>query len=258
MKRAQPSERVAAIIQARMNSTRLPGKVLMPLAGRPVLQHVVERSRAARLVDAVVVATTNNPADDAIAALTHSLGAAVYRGSEDDVLGRYANAARAAHASIVVRVTADCPLLDSDLLTAMIERMANGDRRSLSPDLVSNARLRTFPRGLDLEVFTRAALDAAATEATAPHQREHVTPFLYEHAERFHIVDHVAASDDSRYRLTLDTPEDYALLGKLFDAMNGAPPSTPHVLALLRAHPEWVGLNAHVRQKPVLADSPRV
>src|SRR5262249_14182542 len=198
--------------------TRLPGKILMPLGNRPVLQHVVERVRASQAVDAVVVATTDGRADDETARAADAFGAGVFRGSEEDVLARYAGAAAATNADLIVRITADCPLIDTRVLTEMIERMKSARGSGDLTDLVTNARVRTYPRGLDTEIFTRAALSAAAAAAVLPHQREHVTPFLYAHPDRFRIVDHVAAMDHSGYRLTLDTKEDYDLLSWIFSA----------------------------------------
>lgn len=239
--------RIVAIIQARMGSTRLPGKILMPLAGKPVLRRVIERVRAAGVFDVVAVATTVESIDDPVVELCAALEAPVVRGDEADVLSRYGLAAAATDAEAVMRITADCPLIDPDVLAAMAGRFGEGNA-----DLVTNARERTYPRGLDAELFTRAALDIMLAEARAPEEREHVTPFLYRHPERFRIVDHLGAEDYSSGRWTLDTPEDYELLRRIHDA---APDPDGlrmgDVLRLLADHPDWAAINANIEQKQV-------
>jgi spore coat polysaccharide biosynthesis protein SpsF len=240
--------KTVVIIQARMGSTRLPGKVLKALAGRSVLSHVIERVKAAPSVDAVVIATTTAPADEAIVAEAERCGAAAFRGSEDDVLSRYQGAARQAGADVVVRVTSDCPLLDAQVLEAMIARF-----KAERPDYLSNTQTRTYPRGLDVEIFTMAALDRAHREADKPHQREHVTPYLYQHPELFELAGFAHDTDHSNHRWTLDTDEDYALIEAIFDGLvaTGEPVTTEAVLAFLAERPELVAINAHVEQKKV-------
>ena len=246
--------RVVAIIQARMGSSRLPGKVLLPLSGRPVLAHVVKRARDSGVLDEVVVATTDAPLDDPVAELASKLGAMVFRGSESDVLSRYAGAAETFSADIVVRITADCPLVDPEVLAEMVVRFQDLRKSDQRADVLTNARVRSFPRGLDVEIFTREALNAANAEATAPHQREHVTPFLYENPSRFRIVDQLREEDASRYRLTLDTAEDYELLNRIFGARMCSDPSDLRldgVLDILTMNPTWASINAHVQQETV-------
>lgn len=239
--------RVVAIIQARMGSTRLPGKILQPLAGKPVLQRVIERIRASRAFDEIVVATTVRDLDDPAAKAAADFGATVVRGDENDVLSRYGLAAEASAADAIMRITADCPLIDPNVLGAMTDRFRGGDA-----DLVSNCVRRTFPRGLDAELFSRSALDIMLAEAAAPAEREHVTPFLYANPDRFRIVSHEGPKDFSDYRLTLDTPEDFELLDRIFAA---APdPDTlglAGVIALFETHPDWRSINAHIEQKKI-------
>lgn len=237
--------RVVAIIQARMGSTRLPGKILRPLAGKPVLRRVIERVRAANVFDEVVVATTVRDIDDPAADAAADFGATVVRGDENDVLSRYGLAAKTSAAEAIMRITADCPLIDPDVLGAMVDRFRSGDA-----DLVSNCVRRTFPRGLDAELFTRSALDVMLAQAAAPAEREHVTPFLYANPGRFRIVSHEGRTDLSDYRLTLDTPEDFDLLHRVFAA--AADPDAirlAEVIALFEAHPDWRSINAHIEQK---------
>jgi spore coat polysaccharide biosynthesis protein SpsF len=240
--------KVVAIIQARMGSTRLPGKVLRRLGGSLVLAHVVQRVQAVSGVDEVVVATTSAAADDALAREAAALGASVYRGSEDDVLDRYHSAAAAASADIVIRVTSDCPLLDPLLVSSMLQRFlpATGPMQF---DYMSNGLRRTFPRGLDAEIFTMAALVRAHKEARLPYEREHVTPYLYQHPDRFRVHSYEGDRDLSGYRWTLDTPEDFEMLTKIFEAFDGAPPGTSQVLAFLEKNPKVAQINSEVRQK---------
>lgn len=239
--------RTVAIIQARMGSSRLPGKILEPLAGKPVLQRVIERVAASNAFAQVVVATTDREIDDVAADKAAAFGATVVRGDEDDVLSRFGLAAEASRAEAIMRITADCPLIDPEVLAAMVERFAVGDA-----DLVSNCVRRSFPRGLDAELFSRQALDTMLAEASAPAEREHVTPFLYAHPERFRIVSHEGSEDLSGYRLTLDTPEDFVLLERIFSATPDPDAiRLDEVVALLRAHPDWRLINAHIEQKKI-------
>jgi spore coat polysaccharide biosynthesis protein SpsF len=236
-----------------MGSSRLPGKVLLPLAGEPVLAHVIARVRASGVLDDVVVATSTLPTDDVVAEVGAGEGARVFRGSEADVLSRYAGATLAFAADVVVRITADCPLIDPDILGEMVERFLAQLRQGSPIQVLTNSRIRSFPRGLDVEVFAREALDTAAAEASAPRCREHVTTYFYENPDRFRIVDHVGYPDYSSYRLTLDTVEDYELLSQIA----GAVPADElpklrigKIVDLLVKHPTWASINAHVQQTP--------
>lgn len=233
-----------AIIQARMGSTRLPGKVLKPLAGDTVLGHVVRRVREAKRLNGVCIATTESPADDPIVAECRRLGVECFRGSEPDVLARYHGAAQAIKADVIVRVTSDCPLFDGALLDKMLAEFgaANG------LDYLSNVQVRRFPRGLDAEIFTLAALRMAHRKAKEPHEREHVTPYLYQHPEQFRLSSFVGKSDLSAHRWTLDTPEDWQFVEAVYAAL-GPRFTTADVLNLLKARPELATLNVHVEQK---------
>ena len=235
------------IVQARMTSTRLPGKVLLPLAGEPMLTRLVERLRRVQRADGIVIATTTNATDDPIAALCSQLGMPCHRGSEHDVLSRYADAARLHGADTVVRITSDCPLIDPSLIDQVIAVHEEGDS-----DYVSNMLPPTWPYGMAVEVFSAAALAQAHAEATQAAEREHVTPFLYWHPERYRLRNVASPVDLSQHSWSVDTPEDYALVGRLFDHLM---PTHPHftqadVLALLDQHPDWIALNQHIQQKP--------
>jgi len=234
------------IVQARMTSTRLPGKVLLPLAGEPMLTRLVQRLRRVQHADSIVIATTTNTTDEPIAALCNMLGVACHRGSELDVLSRYADAARLHGADIVVRITSDCPLIDPVLIDQVIAVYQEG-----GSDYVSNMLPPTWPYGMAVEVFSASALAQAHAEATQLSEREHVTPFLYAHPERYRLRNVTSPVDLSQHRWTVDTPEDYELVRRLFEALY---PARPHftptdILAVLDAHPDWIALNQHIRQK---------
>ena len=239
-----------ALIQARMNATRLPGKVLLDLSGKTVLSRVIERVAASGAVDEICVATTDGAADDAIARCAEKEKVAVFRGSETDVLGRYYGAARQTSADVVVRVTADCPLLDPSLLGDMMERFLQL-LKTASADYLSNTLKRTYPRGLDAEIFTFAGLKQAFQEAKSPHEREHVTPYFYEHPEKFKLASFEGSLDHSRHRWTLDTGQDYALISAVYKNLHepGKIFTTEEALEYLEKHPEILAVNAHIEQK---------
>jgi spore coat polysaccharide biosynthesis protein SpsF len=229
-----------------MSSTRLPGKVLLDLAGEPMLARVVERTRRSRTIDRVIVATTVESEDEPIVELCRSRGWTVSRGSRDDVLDRYYQAAVVDGADLIVRITSDCPLIDPGIIDTVVKRLDG------TLDYASNINARrTFPRGLDVEVFTFAALSAAWREDHEATGREHVTPFLYRHPERFRIA--LVESDrpeTANHRWSVDTLEDYELLGRIYAHFQHADFSWLDVLDLLDEHPDWVKINRHVAQKP--------
>jgi spore coat polysaccharide biosynthesis protein SpsF len=234
-----------AIIQARMSSTRLPGKVLLDLAGEPMLGRVVARTQRAKTIDRAIVATTVEPEDEPIVALCRARGWSVSRGSRDDVLDRYYQAAVADGADPIVRITSDCPLIDPEVIDRVVERLTAG------VDYSSNINpTRTFPRGLDVEAFTFASLATAWQDASDPSSREHVTPFLYRHPERFRIAlvesERPEAAD---HRWSVDTPEDYELMRRILAHLRDQEFGWLDVLELLDGHPEWIELNRHITQK---------
>lgn len=234
-----------AIVQARMGSSRLPGKVLMDLAGESTLSRVVGRLRRAKLLDNIVVATSDSYSDEAVVAECKRLNVLTYRGSQTDVLDRYYQAALAFGVGAVVRITSDCPLIDPDLVDDTVKKFK--DQRC---DYASNAIQRTYPRGLDVEVFTIAALKSAWQNAKQPYEREHVTPYFYEHPEHFRLVSLVGTSDYSQYRWTLDTPEDLQLLRAIYDRLRDQDHFTwQDVVALMQHEPQLADLNCKVRQK---------
>jgi spore coat polysaccharide biosynthesis protein SpsF len=243
---AQPN--TVIIVQARMTSTRLPGKVLLEVAGKPLLEYQIERLRRSTLADRIVVATTVNAADQAIVALCERLAVPVWRGSEHDVLARYHDAARAHQADVVVRVTSDCPVIDPQVLDETIGYFLSEGGQL---DYVSNSLERSFPRGLDAEVFTFKALAEAHAEAVDEEEREHVTPFLYRRPQRYRLANVAFPADLSGHRWTVDTPEDFALISQLIGALYPVLPRFAlfDMLAWLKGRPEVSALNAQVEQK---------
>ena len=235
------------IIQARMGSTRLPGKVLKKLVDKTVLAHVIERTKAFPHIDEIIVATTSKSDDDSIVEEAKRWDVTVYRGSETDVLARYYEAAKKAKADAVIRITSDCPLLDPDVST----RVINAYRATEEFDYVSNTLERSYPRGLDIEVFSFASLQIAFREASASHHREHVTPYIYENQNRFFCHSVVSERDYSSYRWTLDTLEDWNLIERIYLSLYqpGKLFSWREVVTLLEQNPEWVSINSHIVQK---------
>ena len=240
--------RVGVVTQARTGSTRLPGKVLIEAAGHTMLDHHLDRLVAAGLD--VYVATTDNASDDRVADLAQQRGITVFRGSEEDVLSRFAGCARAHDLDVVVRVTSDCPLIDGDIVADGVTRFLQLREEHGDDVYLSNTLERTYPRGFDFEVVAAAALQRADREATAGRDREHVTPWLYAGPHRLaHIVQVRRAVDRSSYRVTLDTVEDLDLIRRLFEDHDAATLDCDGVIAVLDAHPELVALNAEVAQR---------
>lgn len=237
------------VVQARMTSTRLPGKVLMDLEGRPLLEGELERLGRCTRVEEVVLAVTTNAADDPLVALADRLGLRWYRGSEDDVLSRYAGAASEAGADLVARVTSDCPLIDPEETDAVIAAL---EERREDVDYASNRLEPHLPRGLDVEVLWRDVLDRMDRMATSRPAREHVTWFCYaERPELFSLHSVRRPFDAHDLRWTVDTAADLALVRRLFADLGLAERAVPlaEVIAHVRAHPEIAALNAHIEQK---------
>lgn len=242
--------KVVATIEARVNSSRLPRKVLCPILGKPVLQLLIERLARARTIDEIVVATTTSPGDDAIEALARHMNVGCFRGSEEDVLDRVLKAARAVRAETIVEITGDCPLVDPDV----VDRVA-GVYLAAKCDYASNTLRRTFPRGFDTQVFATRILEEVSRLTRDLVDREHVSLYIYEHPERFALrnVESEFGSKYSDVRLALDTPEDLALITRIFEALYPRNPAfTMHdVLGLLDRQPELLEINQHIQQKAV-------
>jgi spore coat polysaccharide biosynthesis protein SpsF len=237
-------QRLLAIVQARTSSTRLPGKVLLPLGTETVLGRVVRAVQAARAVDEVVVATSTGADDDAVAEECARIGVAVTRGPLDDVLRRFVLALDAHPADAVVRITADCPLLDPAVLrTACAAWRGVGDL-----DYLSTALVRTLPRGLDVEIVSASALRAADAVAVA-HDRVHVTSHVYTHPDGFRLLGLNFTPSGGHLRATLDTEQDWQLVQAVVAAFGERQPTVAELVAWLDAHPEVAALNADVEQK---------
>jgi spore coat polysaccharide biosynthesis protein SpsF len=241
--------RILTIVQARMSSSRLPGKVLKPILGAPMMARQVERLRRARRIGDLVVATSTEPGDDVVAECADGLGCLTFRGSLADVLGRYAGALQAhGPADHVVRVTADCPLTDWRVIDRVIER-----HLETGADYTSNTVKRTFPKGLDVEVVRASRLLEAAHEATDPYEREHVTPFFYFRPERFRIVQVTQAVDQNPLRWTVDTAADFVFAESVYAALYPVQPDflSEAILALpgaQRTDPDDPGVTEAVEE----------
>jgi spore coat polysaccharide biosynthesis protein SpsF len=242
---------VTAVVQARMSSTRLPGKVLRPLGDSTVLGQVIRRLQACASLSRIVVATTIEAADDAVVRESRSLGALVTRGDQDDVLGRYLQAFDEHGGDVGVRVTSDCPFLDPGVVDRAVRRLLAADPR---PHYLSNTLHRTFPRGYDVEIFLVEALRIAGREAVQPGEREHVTPFLYRNPDRFRLesLERPDPRGSAEWRLTLDTPEDWDVIRAVFDRLAPADPlfGLDQVERLVAREPELLAANRGIRQKP--------
>lgn len=240
-----PAEKRVFVVQARMTSTRLPGKVLLDLGGAPLLERLLERLKRCRTADEIAVACSDGPADDELARLARSWGVSVFRGSESDVLSRYLGAARAAKAGVVVRVTADCPLICPEVCDKVVEALGDAD-------YASNTLRYTYPRGLDCEAFTMAALERSAAEATSAPAREHVTWYIHSEARDSFKVRSIEDSDDnSALRWTVDEPVDLAAVRALWTGLRLSEKVRGYrdLLAYAKTHPEIAALNAAVEQK---------
>jgi len=240
--------KVAAIIQARNGATRLVGKVLLDLAGHPMLVRVANRAGRSSNLSNVVIATTTQPGDDSIVNLCKAQGWSYYRGSETDVLDRYYQAASTFKADIIIRITADCPLIEPEIIDRVVNEFLSVYRDA---DYVSNTLIRTFPRGLDVEVMSFDALSRAWQEDHDPASREHVTPYIWRQPEKFRIRNVANDRDYSYMRWTVDTAEDLAFVRKIYGHFKNDTFSWLEVLELLKEHPEWLEINRDIQQKLV-------
>jgi len=243
---------VTAIIQARMTSTRLPGKVMLEVLGKPLLGYLVERLADAARIDRIVVATTTNPEDDIVAEFSRKAGLDLFRGSEHNVLERYTRAATVYQADHILRITADCPLIDPVLVDALVDFYFKGEF-----DYALNCEPPTLPDGLDAEVFSFAVLQQTHENATLPSEREHVTPYMRKHPEIFSIGRWRNAQDWSHLRWTVDEPEDFHLVSRVIKALYSQNQhfGTTDVMALLAQNPTLGTINARFQRNEGMLSS---
>jgi len=236
------------VVQARMGSTRLPGKHLKQVLGRPLLSYLVERLRRVKLANEIVLATTTKPLDDQLVDFSRDEKLPFFRGSEEDVLDRYYQTAKKFQADTIVRISGDCPLIDPEVIDNVINYFLQAQP---SLDYASNTLQRTFPRGMDTEVFSFESLEKVARDAQKPEEREHVTPFYYLHPDQFKIGSVQSEKDGSRFRWTVDTEEDFKLIKTILEEIYPKNPTFTlnDLLELFKLHPEWMKINAHIQQK---------
>lgn len=233
---------INAIIQARMRSTRLPGKVLLPLGGKTVLENVVDRVRQAKLIGRVIVATSTEPADDAIANLCRQKQIDYFRGSHEDVLDRYYQAAKHFGAEHICRITADCPLIDPAVIDETAKQYLAGGY-----DYASNSHpVATYPDGFDIWIFSFAALEKSWQDAKLPSEREHVTSYIWNHPEKFKILNVKNNLDLSAYRLTIDEERDYQALKLIVEQIKNL--TMKNIIDFLDSHEEIKKINAPVER----------
>ena len=245
------SEKVVGIIQARMGSTRLPGKVLKKIKGKPMLQYTIESLRNCELLDQIIVATSNLRKDDAIEEFSEEVGVDLFRGSEKNVLSRYYHAAKENNADVVVRITGDCPLIDYQITDQVIQLYLDNKKEV---DFASNNLERTFPRGVDVSVFSFFALEMAYKNSTLKAEKEHVTPYITEtHIDEFKLINY-EAQEEYRHpdiRITVDEKDDFKLVKKIVNKIENEPITLDDVIELLTQNQELLKINSHVKQKKV-------
>jgi spore coat polysaccharide biosynthesis protein SpsF len=240
---------IEIFVQARMGSTRLPGKVMKKILDKPLLAFQIERLKQVKEANALVVLTTLEKEDDLIWDFCQEQKIDCFRGQSADVLDRYYQAAKKRElksTDAIVRITSDCPLIDPTIIDEIILFY-----HTHQYDYVSNGLERTYPRGLDVEVFSFQALEEAWTQSLKQEEREHVTPYIYRHPEMFRLKNIVLSPAAAQYRWTVDTPEDFALIKLILEHLY---PINPHfhmkdVLDIVERHPEWSKLNAHIEQR---------
>ena len=238
-------KKVNAIVEARMGSTRLPGKTLMPLAGQPAIKLLLERLSRAHGIDTIVLATTTNPEDDVLEEFCRDNQVVCFRGSSEDVLGRVHAAAKKYATDVVVEVTGDCPLLDPVLIDECIELFLKSDY-----DYLSNFLVQSYPPGIDVQIFTFDALEEMHLSAKDPKFREHVTLYIVKHPEKFKMHN-ITAPPELHYpdwHLELDEPKDYELIKKVYEALYFKDPAfgASDIISLLKENPEWLEINKDV------------
>jgi len=241
--------KVVGIVQTRMGSSRLPGKVLKPVLGISILEHAIERLLRSKKLDEVVIATTEDPRDQVICDFAESKGYLWGRGSEEDVLGRYYKIAKERNADHVVRLTSDCPLIDPELTDLVISRHLASDNN----DMTSNVFTRTYPRGFDTEVLSMECFERLEGEAKDSIYREHVTNFIHDFPEKFQIENVSQEIDWTHVRLCVDTEEDLELITQVYEELFTSNPRFGHreIYELFNRKPELQKINAEIEQSKI-------
>lgn len=236
------------IVQARYGSTRLKGKIFKEISGKPMLWHVINRLSFCKMVDKIVVATTTDHEDDKTEQFCIDNNISCYRGDVDDVLSRYYETAKKFCADIIIRITSDCPLIDPVILDKMLEQLLSA---SEPIDYFSNVIQRSFPRGLDIEIFSFEALEKAFNEARTNFDREHVTPYFYNNPDLFKTKNYLNDVDYSFHRWTVDTEEDFMLIEKIYHSLYKAEKIFlfEDILKLFEINPDLIKINQHIKQK---------
>lgn len=242
--------KIAAVVQARLGSTRLPGKILKELSNKPMLWHIVNRLSHSKRIDKVIVATTNLSEDDEVQKFCETNNILFYRGSSEDVLSRYYEAALKFNAELIIRITSDCPVIDPFIIDEMLEYYFQ-ESKSVRLDYISNVHPRTFPRGLDTEIFSIDSLVKTHNEAKLQFEREHVTPYIYNHQELFTIKNFSNEKDFSFHRWTVDTPEDFSLIDEIYKALYRKDELFlfEDIIKLFENRPNLFSINQNVKQK---------
>ncbi len=240
----------AAIIEARMKSTRLPGKVLRPIAGKPMLELLIERIKQARYLNHIIIATTESISDDPIVELAKRLDVGCYRGSEEDVLDRVLSAAKKNKVDIIVEITGDCPLIEAEKIDQMLMSYIH-----MNYDFMVNRLDGSYPPGLGLRIFRRETLEKVDSLTKDPVDREHVTLYIWEHPELFSIY-HFQNNLDPKYwdlRLTVDNEEDFILIESIFQELYPKDPrfGLYDIIDMLQRRPELIEINRHIKDKPI-------
>ena len=242
--------KVVCLVQARVGSTRLPGKILKEICGKTILHHEIDRLKKCKEIDEIVIATTDKEDDDKIVNEAKKLSVKYFRGSENDVLSRFYYAAKENNADIIVRVTSDCPCIDFEILDKMLIYFKDKYKEK-QIDYLSNTINRTYPRGYDIEIFTFSALEKSYINAEKEYEREHVTPYIYDKTNNFLKLSFENKEDYSKYRVTLDTIEDFIVIKNIFENLYYKNPyfKLNDVVQYLNNNLHIVDINKHIEQK---------
>lgn len=242
--------KVVCLVQARVGSTRLPGKILKEICGKTILHHEIDRLKKCKEIDEIVIATTDKKDDDKIVNEAKKLSVKYFRGSENDVLSRFYYAAKENNADIIVRVTSDCPCIDFEILDKMLIYFKDKYKEK-QIDYLSNTINRTYPRGYDIEIFTFSALEKSYINAEKEYEREHVTPYIYDKTNNFLKLSFENKDDYSNYRVTLDTIEDFIVIKNIFENLYYKNPyfKLNDVVQYLNNNLHIVDINKHIEQK---------